>query len=95
MKRMLKVLKPSYNALRQEFGITYASEKALARAKKFKWAKLCTSSYRLFVRNSPNETWVPLLGDHGSGLAPTPAAPNATALAARAMRSPSNSLLRG
>ena len=58
MRRIARVLAPSYAALRSEFGIDYKSEAAVARAANSREVRLCTASYRLFARNASNESWV-------------------------------------
>ena len=60
-----RALAPSYAALRDQFGIVYESEAALARAANSRHASICTT-YGLFARNVTQGGWQ-TLHPHSSG----------------------------
>jgi len=60
-----RLLAPSYAALRDQFGLVYESEAALARAARSRQARVCTT-YGLFARNTTEESWQ-TLHPHSSG----------------------------
>ena len=51
-----RILAPSYEAIRTQFGVIYESEAALTRAAASGHARICTT-YGLFARNDTNGTW--------------------------------------
>ena len=61
VERIVRVLASSYVALKQQFGLAYRSEQALAQAAASREVRLCSASYRLFARNDSNANWVQFL----------------------------------
>ena len=61
MRRIARFLAPSYAALREQFGVVYASETAILRAGSSQRVQLCVHSRQILARNATDAGWSTLL----------------------------------